>query len=142
MQIHHKSKFSVSRKEKMYKTKTNEWHNELKTTENELKMKIWLLTLYLNDFNENKLMLERTLRKLFWFFFSFFFKFLLRHSKVNVWTSPYILYKSTAPASINSAAFSTFCKKSAFCFTQICLFCGLRQHLRPSFLFLLIRNSL
>ena len=65
------SKFSVLRKEKMYKTKTTEWHNELKPTENELKMKICLLTLYLNHFNENMFMFERTLKKLFWFFYFF-----------------------------------------------------------------------
>ena len=52
--------------------------------------------------------------------------------KVNLQTSTYIFYKSTAPANINSAAFGTFLKKSAFCGKQICLFCGLRQHLRPS----------
>ena len=40
-------------------------------------------------------------------------------------------YKSTAPTNINSAAFSAFFKKYAFCGTQTCLFCGLRQHLRP-----------
>ena len=45
MQIADTSKFSVLRKEEMYKTKTTEWHNELKPTENELKMKISLLTL-------------------------------------------------------------------------------------------------
>ena len=45
----------------MYKAKTN---NELKPIENELKMKICLLTLYLNHFNENKLMFGRTLKKL------------------------------------------------------------------------------
>ena len=37
----------------MFKIKPAEWHNELKPTENELKMKICLLTLYLNHFNEN-----------------------------------------------------------------------------------------
>ena len=113
------------RKEKMYKTKTTEWQNVLKRTKNELKMKISWLTLYLNLFNENKLTFGRTLKKLFWFFL-----FLLRHSKVNLRTSTYIFYKSTAPANINSAAFSTFFKKSAFCGTQICLLCcGLWQHL-------------
>ena len=45
------SKFSVLRREKMYKTKTTEWHDELKPTENELKMKICLLILYLNRSN-------------------------------------------------------------------------------------------
>ena len=109
----------------MCKTKITEWHNELKPTENELKMKIYLLTLYLNRFNENKFMFGRTLKKLFWFFW-----FLLRHSKVNLRTLTYIFYKSKAPANINSAAFSTFFKKSAFCGTQICFFCCLRQHLR------------
>ena len=117
------SKFSVLRKEKMYKTKTTEWHNELKPIENELKMKTCLLTLYLNNFNENKFMFGRKLKKLFWFFL-----FLLR-------TSTYIFYKSTAPANTDSAAFGTFLKKSAFCGTQICLFCGLRQHLGPPFNF-------
>ena len=56
----------------MYKTKTTEWLNDLKSTENELKMRICLLTLYLNLFNEKKLMFGRTLKKLFWFFFNFF----------------------------------------------------------------------
>ena len=53
MKIADTSKFSVLRKEKMYKTKTTEWHNELEQTENEFKMKICLLTLYLNHFNGN-----------------------------------------------------------------------------------------
>ena len=39
----------------MHKTKTTEWHNELKPTENELKMDIGLSTFYLNHFNESKL---------------------------------------------------------------------------------------
>ena len=43
----------------------------------------------------------------------------------------YILYKSTVPANINFAAFSTLFKKSAFWGRQICLFCSLWQHLRP-----------
>ena len=110
----------------MYKTKTTEWHNELKPTENELKIKICLLTLYLNHINENKLIFGRTLKKLE---VLMFFKYLLRHRKVNLRTSTYIFYKSTTPASINSAAFGTFLKKSAFCGTQISLFYCLRQHL-------------
>ena len=52
----------------MYKRKTTKWHNELKPTENELKMKICLLKLYLNHFNENKLMFGSTLNNLFCFF--------------------------------------------------------------------------
>ena len=108
------SKFSVLRKEKMYKTKT---------TKNELKMHICSLTLYLNHFNENKPMFGNTLKN--------FFSFLLRQSKVNLRTLTYIFYKSTAPTNINSAAFGTFFKKSAFCGRQICLFCGLQQHLLP-----------
>ena len=47
--------------------KTTEWHNVLKPTENKLKMKICLLTLYLNDFNENKVMFGRALKKLICF---------------------------------------------------------------------------
>ena len=93
---------TVLRKEKMFQTKTTEWHNELKPTENELKMKVCLLTVYLNHFNKNRLMFARTLKKLSWFFF------LLRHSKVNLRTSTYIFHKSTAPANIYSAAFGTF----------------------------------
>ena len=65
-------KFSVLRKEKMCKTKTTEWRNELKTTENELKMKICSLTLYLNHFSENKLMFRRTLKNFFFLLFYFF----------------------------------------------------------------------
>ena len=57
----------------MYKTKTTESHNELKLTENELKMKIYLLTLNLNHFNENKLMFGRALKKLFSFIYFLFF---------------------------------------------------------------------
>ena len=72
------SKFSVLRKEKTHKTNTTEWHNELKLTENEFIIKICLLTLYLNHFNENKLMFGRTLKN--------FFIFLLQHSKVNLQT--------------------------------------------------------
>ena len=49
----------------MHKAKTTEWHNEPKPTENKLKMKICLLTLYLNHFNENKLMLYFILPGLF-----------------------------------------------------------------------------
>ena len=49
----------------MHKTKTTECHNELKPAENKLKMNIGLLTLYFNNFDESKLMLGRTLRKLF-----------------------------------------------------------------------------
>ena len=60
--------FPVLRKEKLYKTKATEWLNELKPTENELKMKICLLKLYLNHFNENKLMFGSTLNNLFCFF--------------------------------------------------------------------------
>ena len=111
----------------MNKTKTTEWHNKLKTAENELKMKICLLKLYLNHFNENKLMFGRTLKKHFWFFW-----FLLGHSKVNLRTLTYIFYKSTAPANINSVAFGTIFKKSAFCGTQICSFWYLWQHLHHS----------
>ena len=59
-------------KEKMCKTKTTEWHNELKPNENGLKMKICLLTLYLNHFNENKLMFGNALKKLVCFLFYFF----------------------------------------------------------------------
>ena len=123
LQIHQSFLFWEGKK--MYKTKTTEWHNQLKPTENELKMKIYLLILYLNHFNKNKLMFGRTLKKLFWSFL-----FLLRHSKVHLQTSTSILYKSTAPTNIDSAAFGYFFKKSAFCDTQICLFFGLRQHLR------------
>ena len=64
-------KFSVLRKEKIYKTKTTEWLNELKPTKNELKMSICLLTLYLNHFNENNRMVRNTLRKIL-VCFSFF----------------------------------------------------------------------
>ena len=106
----------------MYKKKTTEWHNELKPTENELNMKICLLTLYLNHFNENYVW--KDVKETF-----LFFLFLLWHSKVNLQTSTCIFYKSTASANINSAAFDTFLKKSTFCGTQICLFCGLQQHL-------------
>ena len=59
-------------KEKMCKTKTTEWHNEVKPNENGLKMKICLLTLYLNHFNENKLMFGNALKKLVCFLFYFF----------------------------------------------------------------------
>ena len=72
------------------------------------------------------LSLKRCQRK----FFDIFL-FLLRHNKVNLTTLTYIFYKSTAPANNNSAAFGTFFKKSAFCDTQVCLFCGLQQHLHP-----------
>ena len=49
----------------MHKMKTTEWHNELKPTENELKIKICLLTLYSNHVNENKLMFGSTLKNAF-----------------------------------------------------------------------------
>ena len=75
--------------------------NELKPTENKLKMNIYLLTLYLNNFNESKLKFGRTLRKLFFLFF------FLRENKVNLRTSTYIFHKSTAPANKKSAAFGT-----------------------------------
>ena len=52
----------------MYKTKITEWHNDLKRTEVELKMTICWLTLYLNQFNENKRMFGRTLNNFFYFF--------------------------------------------------------------------------
>ena len=39
----------------MHQKKTTEWYNELKPSENELKMVIGLSTLYLNYFNESKL---------------------------------------------------------------------------------------
>ena len=102
LQIH--QKFSVLRKEKICKTKRTEWHNELKPTENELKVKSYLLTLYLNHFFT--LMFGRTLKKLFWFFL-----FLLRHRKVNLRTLTYNFYQSSTPANINSAAFDIFLKK-------------------------------
>ena len=91
----------------------------MKSTETEWKMKICLLTLYLNQCNESKLMFRRK----FLVFFSFFF--FLRHSRVNLRTSTYILYKSTAPAKIKSAAFSTFHKnlRSAagkFAYSAVC----------------------
>ena len=79
----------------MHKTKTTEWHNELKPTENELKMRICLLTLYLNHFNKNKLMLGRTFKE------SFFF---LRQNKVNLGTLTHIFL---APVNMKSAAFDT-----------------------------------
>ena len=47
----------------MHKAKTNELHNELKPTENQQKMNVCLLTLYLNHFNNGKLMFGRTLEK-------------------------------------------------------------------------------
>ena len=62
------SKFTVLWKEKMYKTKITEWHNDLKRTEVELKMTICWLTLYLNQFNESKRMFGRTLNNFFYFF--------------------------------------------------------------------------
>ena len=87
-------------------------------------MKICLLTLYLNYFNENKLMFGRTLKK----FFLIFLFFLISS---NLRTSTYNFYKSTAARNFNSATFGTFLKKSEFCGRQICFFCRLRQHLRP-----------
>ena len=60
-------------------------------------------------------MFGRKLRKLF--------LFLLRHSKVNLRTSTYIFYKSTAPANINFAAFGTFFLRSAarkFAYSAVC----------------------
>ena len=88
-------------------------------------MNICLLTLYLKHFNESKLMFEGMLRKHFWFYF-----FFLRHSKINLWTSTYIFYKSTAPAKIKYVAFGTVLWKSAFCSRKIWSFCGLHQHIR------------
>ena len=49
----------------MHKTRTTELQNQLKLTENELRMNVGLSTLYLNNFNERKRMFGRTLRKLF-----------------------------------------------------------------------------
>ena len=89
----------------MHKRKTTEWYNELKPTENELKMKICLLTLHLNHFNENELMFRRTLKKLFLIFFIFYF--FLRHSKVDLRTSTYIFYNSAAPA--RTSSYSAVC---------------------------------
>ena len=107
--------------------KTTEWQNELKPTENELKTNICLLILCLNHFDESKHMFGRTLGKRFGFCFSF-----LRYSKVDLQTSTYIFYKSAAPEKMQSAAFGTVLWKSAFCGSQICLFCGLGQYLHSS----------
>ena len=49
----------------MHKTKITEWHNEVKPTENELKMNICLLTLHLNHFNESKLLSGNMIREIF-----------------------------------------------------------------------------
>ena len=56
----------------MHKAKTIERHNDPKQSENELKMNIRPVTLYLSQFNESKLMSGRTLRKLFLTFFFFY----------------------------------------------------------------------
>ena len=50
--------FSILWNEKLHKTKTIDWHNEQKPTENELKMSNCLLTFYLNHFNESEPILE------------------------------------------------------------------------------------
>ena len=71
-------------RKRTHKTKATEWRNELKPTEDELKM---FICLYLNQFNESKLMFRRTL---------IFILYILR-----------FFYKSTAPANIKSAAFGT-----------------------------------
>ena len=66
-----KSRFSlflsnaILQNEKMQKAKITKLFNKLKPTENELKINISLLTLYLNHFNEKKFMSGRMLRKLF-----------------------------------------------------------------------------
>ena len=109
------SKFSVLRKERMHKTKTTEYYNRLKPTENESKLKICLAYVWKN------------VKKTFLIFLIFSAAW-----KVNLRTSIYIFYKSTAPANINYAAFGTSVKKSAFCGKQIGLFCSRRQHLHPS----------
>ena len=70
---------------------------QLAETEDKLKMNIYLLTLYLNNFYESKLMFKRTLRKLFFIF----------SAVKNLRTSTYLFHKSTAPANIKSAAFGT-----------------------------------
>ena len=54
-----------------------------------------------------------------------FLKFFLRHSKVNIQTSTYIFYKSTAPTNINSAAFGIFLKNlrssaGKFAYSPVC----------------------
>ena len=90
----------------MHKTKRTEWQNELKPTENELKMKICLLTLYLNDFNKSKLVCKDVIKETFLIFVSFFcdigklicelqhtFFINLRLSqKLNLWSSA-LFYK-------------------------------------------------
>ena len=53
-------------KVKMQKKKATEWHNQLKQIENELKMNICLLALYLDHF---EFIMERTLRKFFYIFY-------------------------------------------------------------------------
>ena len=114
----------------MYETKTTEWHNELKPTEIELKRKTCLLTLYLNHFNENKLMFGRTLNNFFnyYYFFCGIVKLIC-----ELWHA--FFYKSTSLTNLNSVIlqlFALFLKTSAFCGWQNCLFCHLQQHLCSS----------
>ena len=62
-------KVSFLRKKKMHK---NNWMTQwTETNWKKLKVKICLLALYLNHFNESKLKFGRTLRKRFWFLFLF-----------------------------------------------------------------------
>ena len=111
------SNFSVLRKEKMCKTKITEWHNELKPTENKLKMKICLLTLYSNHFNENKLMFGRTLN-IFFYIFCGIVKLIceLRHTffiNLRLWQililRPSALFLKNLPSAVGKFAYSAVC---------------------------------
>ena len=86
----------------MHKMKTTELHNELKPSENELKISICLLSLYLNHCNKSKLMFGRTLKKLLFF---------PRKNKFNLRTSVYIFYKYSTLVNMKYAAFDTVLKK-------------------------------
>ena len=91
LQRHKGFLFYEKTKEKIHKTKTTEWHNELKSTANKLKMKNF--NTYLNHFNKRKLMFRRKLGKLFFSFFWEIVKSICEHQH-NIFS------KSTAPAKI------------------------------------------
>ena len=65
------------------------------------------------------------IKKTIWFFFFFW-------GKVNLRTSTYIVYKSTAPANIKCGDFGTVLQNSSLSGRQIYSFCGMQQHLPPA----------
>ena len=127
-------------KGKKHKIKATELHNKLKPTVNKLKMSICQLTLYLNYFNENKLMFGNFLN-----FFSFFWSIVkliceLWHSFfinlrlqqiLNLWSST-LLYKNPCSAT-GKFAHSAVCHPPYPClktFYNLLIFCMEMHRLR------------